>query len=48
MKPQSKSVNVQPAIPTVNDNIRKSNPRRRTIHDPWVWGALVVHSASTR
>jgi hypothetical protein len=33
---------------TGRDDIRKSNPRLRTIHDPWIRRALAVHSASTR
>jgi integrase len=30
---------------TVRDDIRKSTPRLRTIHDPWIRRALAVHSA---
>jgi hypothetical protein len=33
---------------TGRDDIRKSTPRLRTIHDPWIRRALAVHSASTR
>ena len=48
MPTQPESVNVSTAIRTVRDDVRKSNPRLRTIHDPWIRRALVVYSASTR
>jgi hypothetical protein len=48
MKTTPESVNVLIAIRTVRDDIRKTNPRLRTIHDWWIRGALVVHSAGTR
>jgi hypothetical protein len=48
MKTQPESVNLPIATPTVRDDFRKSTPRLRTIHDPRLRGALVVHSASTR
>jgi hypothetical protein len=48
MPTQPESVNVSTAIRTVRDDARESNPRLRTIHDPWVRRALAVHSASTR
>ena len=43
-----RGANVPTAIRTDRDDIRKSNPRLRTIHDPWIRRALAVHSASTR
>jgi hypothetical protein len=48
MKTQHESVNVSTATRTVRDDIRKSNPRLRTVDDPWIRRALAVHSASTR
>jgi hypothetical protein len=48
MKTQPESVNVQNAVRTVRDDIRKTNPPLRTIHDPSIRRALAVHSASTR
>jgi hypothetical protein len=48
MRPQRESVNVPPATTIARDDIRKSNPRLRTIDDPWIRRALAVHSASTR
>jgi len=48
MKTQPQSVNVPAATSAVRDDFRKSIPRLRTIHDPWVRRALAVHSASTR
>jgi hypothetical protein len=45
---QPESANVLPTTRTVRDDIRKSTPRLRTIHDPWIRRALAVHSASTR
>ena len=39
---------VPTAIRTDSDDIRKSNPRLRTVRDPWIRRALAVHSASTR
>jgi len=47
MKTPPQSPNVPTAIRIVRD-IRKANPRLRTIHDPSVQRALAVHSASTR
>ncbi len=44
MTTQPKSVRISTASLTV----RKSNPRLRTIRDPWIRRALAVHSASTR
>ena len=41
-------INVPTATRTVRDDIRKTNPRLRNIHDPWIRRALAVHSASTR
>jgi hypothetical protein len=48
MKPKPESVNVPTTIRTVRDDIRKTQPRLRTIHDPWIRRALAVHSAGTR
>jgi hypothetical protein len=48
MHTPSESINVPAAIRIFRDDVRKSNPRRRTIHDPWIRRALAVHSASTR
>ncbi len=48
MKTQPESVNGQQTVRTVRDDIRKNNPRLRTIHDPWIRRALVVHSDGTR
>jgi hypothetical protein len=41
-------INVPTATRTVRDDIRKTNPRLRNIHDPWIRRALAVYSASTR
>jgi hypothetical protein len=48
MKTQSESVNVPTPTRTVRDDVRKTNPRLRNIHDPWIRRALAVHSTSTR
>jgi hypothetical protein len=48
MKTQSESPNVPTTIRPVRDDIRKSNPRLRTIRDQWIRRALAVHSAGTR
>jgi hypothetical protein len=48
MKTQPESVNVPTTIQTVRNDVQRRNPRRRTIHDPWVSRALAVHAASTR
>ena len=48
MKTQSKSVNVPQDIRTPRDDIRKSNPRLRTVRDLRFWDVFVVHSRSTR
>jgi hypothetical protein len=48
VKTKPESVNVSTVTRAVGDDFRKSNPRLWTIHDPWIRGALVVHSASTR
>jgi len=47
MKTQPESLNVPTTI-RPGDDIRKSNPRLRTIRDQWIRRALAVHSASTR
>ena len=47
MKTQPESANVPTAIRTVRDDIRKNNPRLRTIHDPRFHAVAVTH-ASTR
>jgi len=46
MKTQTKSVHAPKNA--VRDDLRKNNPRLRTIHDPWIYSARVVHSKSTR
>ena len=48
MKTQPECVDVPKAIHAARDDIRKDNPRPRTIHDPWISRALAVHAASTR
>jgi hypothetical protein len=48
MKTQPESVNVPKAIHTVRSDIRKNDPRLRTIYDPWIRRALAVHAESTR
>jgi hypothetical protein len=48
MKTQPEPSNTPTAIPTVRDDIRKSNPRLRTADDPWVRRAMVVSANGTR
>ena len=48
MKTQHESVDFQKAISTVRDDVRKTNPRQRTIHDPRFRDVFVTHSRSTR
>ena len=43
MKTKPESVNAQNDTRTVRDDIRKNNPRLRSIHDPWVRRAMVVY-----
>jgi hypothetical protein len=47
MPTKPNSANVPKTSCTVRDDIRHNNPRLRTIHDPWIQSALVVHSAGT-
>ncbi len=44
----SDSVHVPKDVPTARDDIRKSNPYRRTVYDARLSNALAVYAKSTR
>lgn len=48
MRTRSDSLNAPQNVRTVRDDIRASNPRLRTVHDPSIRNALVTHAKTTR